>query len=174
MAIFKLNRVNATKWDLKQEQLQAFEALRVYVSVMGKTRPLTDVVLVNLIMDHGADVADKLIKAYIGRGFFALNKLQDLIDGTEPFEWKSPFTNERQPSYRNPTPEPRNVQSLLRDINKQAQAALVEYPTADHVYDEKSAGAWMRTKFYNVNDYLDYFEVVQTNPFLFQLKSEYR
>jgi len=89
MAIFKLNRVNATKWDLG-DKLPAFEKIREYAIALGKYHILRDAVIVNLINDHGVDRANELVVAFCGRGFFSLNKLQDLIDGKEPFEYIRP------------------------------------------------------------------------------------
>lgn len=181
MADFILNRVNASQWDLKtQEEQDAFEALRVYVRVMGKARPLTDTVILNLIMDHGPKKADGLVKAFIQRGFFALPRLQGLIDGTEPFEFKPRPESELKPSTRwgKQQGEPRSLESLLGGIAKKAEQALASYPTDDHVYNGAAAGEWMRKKEVSFEHFKDYFSILPqrdadgTN--LLQLKSEYR
>jgi hypothetical protein len=120
MAIFKLKRVNATKWDLKQEQMKPFEDIRSYVIALGRYHILRDAVIVNLILDHGAEKAEQFATAFCGRSFLSLNKLQDLIDGTEPFEYKRSNNTNRETIQHNRS----NDRAALGEVVSHTRAAL--------------------------------------------------
>lgn len=120
MAIFKLKRVNATKWDLKQEQMKPFEDIRSYLIALGRYHIVRDAVIVNLIMEHGPEKAEQLVTAFCGRSFLSLNKLQDLIDGTEPFEYKRSNNATRDNIQHNRS----NDRAALGEVVSHTRAAL--------------------------------------------------
>lgn len=173
MAIFKLKRVNAAKWDLG-DKLPDFERIRSYAIALGRYHILRDAVIVNLIMDHGVEKAEQLVTAFCGRSFLSLNKLQDLIDGTEPFEFKKPERPNEMPGADRArrSDDFKNVGDVLK------QFAPVKYPTDDHVYDGPAASDWMLAKKVSFDNYAEYFSVLPQRSAdgrnLLQLKSEYR
>jgi hypothetical protein len=144
------------------------------VTALGKYHILRDAVIVNLIMDHGPDKAEALAVAFCGRGFLSLNRLQDLIDGTEPFEFKAPARPNEMPGAdrARERDEPKRITDLL------PKAAPVKYPTADHVYDGPAASRWMSKRSVSFEHFKDYFSIIPQRSAdgknLLQLKSEYR
>jgi len=108
-------------------------------------------------------------------GLFAIKKLQDLIDGTEPFEFKAPARVNEMPGQGRPvaSSDTRPLADLL--ANKPAKKPAQKL--ANGVMSEADAVAHLAERSISNDcllDYFDYYGRGRDGFIYYQLKPEYR
>lgn len=167
-----IRRLNASTNDLKPEQVPEHQKiLEVFKMIKPVVRPIERAALIQLHQDFGAQKVLAMMERWAMLGYNSIDTLHDMLTGAIPSERSAkPKVNEMPGADRaRGSGDFKSVGDVVKTV------APVKYPTADHIYDEPAAGVWMRNKGHNVNNYREYFDMVQERPiFLFQLKSEYR